>query len=432
MSYRSLSLRLAILAVCGFLAASHSATGQNLLKNPHFTTALDGWSSLDSRVVASWSPLDSNGSASSGSVLLTQMQPAAAVNLPSFSQCILVTPGTRYTIAGRLRVPSGQAVYAFVVLYVVWYAEPSCAFPSISTEPGVDFSGPADTWVTGSIQNVAPPTAVSALFLTAAGANAATTLRVYLDDLLLAPTAPVTLTIPASASIHGQNGAFFHTDLWLENRSYSYPLAVTARHHCLSGTGQVCGVNPVVTTIPPRQTVKFADALVSLFGDPETAGAIELTYDSALGDLSAFSRVYTPSLPSPTTGAGIPALTSFDTRSRALFLATGSNGGDLRSGFRTNAGVYNPSTTTAASATFTLYAADGTVIGTPYTRTWQPNEAFQLNDIFGYVNAAGTVTTNATLVVTSTSPVFSYVTLIDNQSGDTTYVSSTSDEEVPL
>lgn len=432
MSTRLLFLRLAFLAVSGLLSTSRSATGQNLLKNPHFTTNLAGWTSPNSQfVVATWSPLDSNAAAGSGSVLLTQG--LSAQDSVSLTQCVAVTPGTTYTVGGRIRRPPGQAASAIASVSVGWFAVPDCATFGYGTANGGFFlNGTTDGWVSRSAQDVAPPTAVSAFFLTSTVASSGSTPQVYLDDLLLAPTSPITLTIPASASIHGQAGAFFHTDLWLENRSYSYPLAVTARHRCLSGAGQVCGVNPVVTTIPPRQTVKFADALVSLFGDPETAGAIELTYDSALGDLSAFSRVYTPSLPSPTTGAGIPALTSFDTRTRALFLAAGTNGGDLRSGFRTNAGVYNSSTTTAASVTFTLTTETGAVIGTPYTRSWAPNEAFQLNDVFAYMGAAGTVTTNATLVVTSTLPVFSYVTLIDNQSGDTTYVSSTSDEEVPL
>ena len=98
------------------------------------------------------------------------------------------------------------------------------------------------------------------------------------------------------------------------------------------------------------------------------------------------------------------------------------------SGFRSNAGAYNPNDT-SVTVTFTLYNGplNGAVLGTPVTRTWAPKEAYQVNDIFA---AAGTQvnTQNVYLVVTATAPVFPYVTVIDNQSGDSIFVQPTEDE----
>ena len=95
-------------------------------------------------------------------------------------------------------------------------------------------------------------------------------------------------------------------------------------------------------------------------------------------------------------------------------------------GFRSNAGAYNPNDA-PVTLTFTLYANDGTRLGNPLDRTAAAREAFQINDVFGAVGAGSTVTTSAYLVITSSAPVFGYVTLIDNQSGDSVYIAATDD-----
>jgi hypothetical protein len=412
------------------LAGPSGARAQNLVTNPRFTTNLSGWTIADSLVVPTWSSLDANNSAASGSALFTQPGLATGGFIRGLRQCVAVTAGTSYILGVRFRRPSGPGGFISGAAELVWYSTPGCgAFISLSDSSVFISNPPADTWIPGTVQVTAPAGAVSAQFIIeAAASQAVSSFQTYFDDLLIAAVSPVTLTIPASASIHGQNQTFFHSDLWVENRSYSYPIAVTARHRCL--TGQTCGSGTKTFTVLPRQTATYGDVIASLFNDPETAGAIELTYDSAFGDLSASTRLYTPSLPNPTYGTAIPAVPPSEARTRSLFVGIGSNGGDLRSGFRTNAGVYHPGAS-PTSVSFTLYTAAGTVIGSPYTRTWQPNEAFQLNDVFTYVSAGGTVTTNATLIVTTDSPVFSYVTVVDNQSGDSTYAHATPDEALP-
>jgi hypothetical protein len=421
--------RFSLFCVLSLLLAFESE-GQNLLTNPRFTTSLSGWTTVDSRVVPAWSSLDANSSAASGSALLTQPGLATGGFIRGLGQCVAVTAGTSYILGARFRAPSGPGGFISGTAFLVWHSTPGCGFTTgVSDESVFIPNPPADAWIPGTVQVTAPAGAVSAQFVIAAAASQATSsFQTYFDDLLMAAVSPVTLTIPASASIHGLNGAFFHSDFWAQNRSYSYPITVTARHRCL--TGQTCGSGTKSFTVAPRQTAAYSDLISSLFNDPETAGAVELTYDSAFGNLSASTRVYTPSLPDPTYGAAIPAVPSSEARTRSLFVGLGSNGGDLRSGFRTNAGAYNPNPT-ATSATFTLYTPGGTVIGSPYTRTWQPNEAFQLNDIFAVVGAGATVTTSASLVVTSTLSVFSYVTVVDNQSGDSTYAHATDDEAIP-
>jgi hypothetical protein len=56
------------------------------------------------------------------------------------------------------------------------------------------------------------------------------------------------------------------------------------------------------------------------------------------------------------------------------------------------------------------------------------HEPNQVNDLFAAAGAGATVTTNATLVASSTGPVFFNVTVIDNLSGDSVYAVASPDE----
>jgi hypothetical protein len=225
-----------------------------------------------------------------------------------------------------------------------------------------------------------------------------------------------TVTVSAAASIHGANGTFFHTDVWINN-PLGTALSVTATYHCY--IGQSCGTGTATFNIDVGKAMTFTDIVSTLFGAPETAGAISFKYSSSnyVSTLRVVTRTYTPSLPNPTVGAVLEGRAAVDAVGAATFVGLGNNGGDRSAGFRTNAGLYNPSAFTA-TVTFTLTAKDGTPIGQPVTQTWGPKEARQINDIFATAGAGSTVTTDAVLHVTSTLPAFPYVTVIDNQTGD--------------
>jgi hypothetical protein len=425
----SRSLSHCLLVTAWLVIRAYPVHAGNLLTDPHFAADLNGWYSLDLRVGSGWSSLDANGSRDSGSFLLTLPGEVANRYIPSFGQCVAVTPTTAYNLGARFRAQGYPGVTVMGQVYVGWYSEAGCVTP-ISGSPAMALMGPDDTWVSGTLQVTSPPGSVSAFFIVrAAASQVLSSFQAYFDDLLMAVPNIVTLTIPVSASMHGRNGTFYHSDLWLQNCSYSYPLSVSLRHRCL--TGQSCNSWSDSITLAPRQTKLLEDVIALFFRDAETAGPVELTYDGSYGHVAATSRLYSRSLPNPTYGTSIPAYSSSEARTRALFLGLGDASGNLASGFRTNAGAYNPSGTAATSVTFTLYASDGAVIGTPYTSTWQPNEAVQLNDLFSYMGAGDEVTRIATLVVTSTLPVFSYVTVVDNQSGDSTFVLPVNDEAAP-
>jgi hypothetical protein len=232
----------------------------------------------------------------------------------------------------------------------------------------------------------------------------------------VATTFSHTVTVSAAASIHGANGTFFHTDVWINN-PLGTALSVVATYHCYAG--QTCGSGTATFSVDAGTAMTFTDIVSALFGAPETAGAISFTYssNSYVSTLHVVTRTYTPSLPNPTVGAALEGHPAVDAVGAATFVGLGNNGGDRSRGFRTNAGLYNPSAY-PATVTFTLTATDGTPIGQPVTQTWASKEARQINDIFGAAGAGSTVTNDAVLHVTSTLPAFPYVTVIDNQTGD--------------
>jgi hypothetical protein len=223
-----------------------------------------------------------------------------------------------------------------------------------------------------------------------------------------------TTTVPSIASVHGVNGAFFHTDLWLFNRDPS-PVTVTARYHCFAG--QNCGSGLASFQMDGSGARTFPDVVSSLFNSSESAGALELLVTSQVPEaLYTLSRTYSPALPAPTAGASIAALPASAANGNGVFVGLAGNGGDTTSGFRTNVGVYNP-LGVATNVTFRLQASDGALIGTT-SLTLAAFEAQQLNDIFASTGHGDVVTTDAVLFVTSDVPIFSFATVIDNRTGD--------------
>lgn len=405
------------------LFVSGQLSAQNAVQNGTFDTNTAGWTP-DPGVTLSWSSRDAGGSPSSGSVLVTNQGTANY----GISQCAPATPGKKSLVL-RVFTPSAQGTTGSPYAYLIFFANPDCTGTRTGGY-GNNVNDQTDRWLTVLQTNQVAEAGTQSVkvLLRVIKQSSSGTFHMYFDDVAVLPAGLQTLTIPASASIHGQNGTFFHTDLWLFNSASFAPLAVTARHHCFAD--QACGSNTTQINVPARSSVLLADVIGTRFGDEETAGAIELIYDASIGNLTANSRIYTPSIPAPTTGTSIPALAAGAAKMRGLHVGLASNGGNLTGGFRSNAGAYNPNAA-PASVTMTLFAADGTVLGSPFTRTLGANEPFQINDVFAALGAGGTVTSNATLLVVSSLPVFSYVTVVDNQSGDSVYVAASDDIVTP-
>ena len=225
-------------------------------------------------------------------------------------------------------------------------------------------------------------------------------------------TAPATLTVPAAASIHGVNGSFFHSDLRLLNASATSLAAVTLRYHCFTGT---CPNNVQTLTLTPGEMRSLDDVVGTTFGAPESAGPIEI-----VGDVIVDSRIYTPTRPSPTTGASVPGFAADEALAESVLLSL-SHSVNRSKGFRTNAGVYNPSTD-YLHVTFSLFDAAATPIGQT-SRDVGPGTEVQINDLFGSSGIVQDVP-NAYAIISADGvhELFAYATVIDNQSQDPVFV----------
>jgi hypothetical protein len=413
-------LRLSLVAV---LAIPAEILAQNLVQNSSFNINLAGWTSFGptGAYSAVWDSLDSGGSSVSGSALLTNSASGTSTSSGLF-QCVPVVPNVSYVAAMKVRVPGAVASAGYLALQVNWFTGTNCS--GMISPTSTQFIPPVDVWTAVRTSPLtAPANAATAsvqpyIFKVYAGG----TYQARVDDVTLMPFA-VTLTLPASASIHGIPPTFFHTDLWIFNHSYTNNAVVTARHRCF--TTQSCSGGTQTIRIAPRASSYSWNTIATWFGDPETSGAIELTFDPSEAVITAGSRTYTPT-ESPTNGAGIPALPQSEAKTRGFFWGLSANGGSLTSGFRSNAGAYNPNDT-AVDVTFTMYDSSGSIAGSPWTRTFGPHEPYQVN-IFNATGNGSVVTTNHYLVMTATAPVFGYVTVVDNLSGDQIFVNAADDQ----
>ena len=239
------------------------------------------------------------------------------------------------------------------------------------------------------------------------------------DDLLLPHPPPLAWVVPAAAAASGLASTYFRTDLWLYNRE-STPQDVTLLYGCTTGcdTGSTATVH-----LEPRETRLIEDVVASLFRLPGTSGAITLLcYCDFLGTSRTYSR---PDPLAGTVGTLVPGLSfpSAVTEGKVVtFVGLASSGGDLGFGFRSNFGValtyyYG------GPAYLTLWLTDRSAkpLGTP--RRIEAGRALQIADVFSFLGAPGVVTNDAVLhVKVERVPVFPYVTVIDNVSGDSVYL----------
>src|SRR5262245_31254349 len=232
-----------------------------------------------------------------------------------------------------------------------------------------------------------------------------------------------TVYLTAAASVVGL--APFYSDVRAFNTSYTASLDVTADYRCFIGA---CQPSVQSFTLAPLESRAFDDVCVSLFGEPNTAGAIEFGHAGSAGQLVVSSRLYS-TMPEPTVGMFVPGL-ALSAAFPATALTSVRNRG-AGAGFRTNVGVYNPGGS-AATPTFRVYDG-GTLLGsTQLPAPLAPRTGAQIDDIFAAVGAPSTATENAVVVVDGGGvALHSYAAVIDNATTDPIFVVGAQDPAPP-
>jgi hypothetical protein len=177
--------------------------------------------------------------------------------------------------------------------------------------------------------------------------------------------------------------------------------------------------------LAPREAQAFDDICVSLFGAPNSLGAIEFASPAAAGGLVVTSQLRSPLSEGGHVGMFIPGLPP--SGARAVTVLTGLMNGDSR----TNVGVYNPN---EVSVTATIRLFDGPVLLGTQAVGLSPHGMTQVNNIYGVLGFGSLVRSNGYATVESdntAAPLFTYAAEADNRSGDLVLIIGAGDIVAP-
>jgi hypothetical protein len=172
--------------------------------------------------------------------------------------------------------------------------------------------------------------------------------------------------------------------------------------------------------IDPRHDYLIDNIASSLFGAPETSGAVEF---SSSEPIVVTSRLYSPDRPAPTTGMSVPGLGP-DRAFVESELVNLSHSNDPSVGFRTNIGVFNPGD---QSGFVFMSCRDfrGTNVGFT-TQDIGPHQLLQMNDrdLFVEFSILRNVPAFYCWVRGSAflGPIYAWAAVIDNRSNDAVFV----------
>ncbi len=218
------------------------------------------------------------------------------------------------------------------------------------------------------------------------------------------------ITVPAAASLHGAPPTYFHSDVDIVNTSAERPATLDVRYQCF--VGSCTPVSVPTTTIPSHGLARLEDIVSSLFGAPESGGAV--VFESS-EPIVVTSRLYSPAKPAPTLGMFVPGFLPEDSHPRNILNSLSHSSG--ATGSRTNIGVFNPDDT-AQTVRISLVGPNGSALG-QLERTIPPGAGVQIND--AELAAAGLAEDSSFVAWVEGNPrssVYAYAAVIDNQSQD--------------
>jgi hypothetical protein len=139
------TVRVRIITLLMIAAFCGNAPADDLI-NPTFDSDLSGWTILFERP-AIWDPLDVDGSASSGSALLTHVGTSGGGALSILGQCVPLSEGVSYDFGAWVIVPAGNPASTTPFVIVNTFDNDSCSgstpvnsYWSDSGPPWDDFS----------------------------------------------------------------------------------------------------------------------------------------------------------------------------------------------------------------------------------------------------------------------------------------------------
>jgi hypothetical protein len=219
--------------------------------------------------------------------------------------------------------------------------------------------------------------------------------------------------VPAVAHTPGGFGSVWRTDLAAVNES-SALAGVTLTFIPTEGESVTRNA-----TLPPGGTREWSDVLVSLFGVPGDAAVSGVVQMSADRVLFVSSKTYNQA-DNATYGGHLPAITAAEsvrTGTRAVLAQLART--PL---FRTNVALTNLGET-AAGMTIRLYGSNAEPLGVPIPVDVPARALVQVVDVFAAAGAGDRDLAYATVEATTPGAmVWTYASVVDNRTGDPTFI----------
>lgn len=228
--------------------------------------------------------------------------------------------------------------------------------------------------------------------------------------------------IPAAASNDGAFGTRWTTTLWIHSMATDAEITVFASFY--PDQEGVPEPQEVAITALPTQPVEITDAVMAVFGETR-AGAIRLRSEHPF---EARSRTANDGGAGGSFGQGIPAIDLDSALPFGALLGAANIPGD--GGLRTNLGVVNPGDQDASMTVFIWkHGPTGELEYMGFKQFEVGAHGWTQENLFGLVGDEDESIENAWVVVAADNNpdqpeyrVFSYLSRIDNRSGDATYI----------
>jgi PKD repeat protein len=217
-------------------------------------------------------------------------------------------------------------------------------------------------------------------------------------------------TVPVAGHVRGSDGRTFRTDLQIENPSAS---SARARLAFLPRGGEA--PFEVSLDLAPRETRNVADAVVGLFGLPDSVGALRLDWTASETPLRMTSRTWTGEGEGTLGQSAVGFGESDDPRSPRYVTGLARTGE-----FRSNLGAVNDSGV-FESFQIVLRGATGRVLGESAAIGLAPGGQVQLSMADLFPDAVGSGLTAEFRPIAGSSMPYAYATVVDNRSGDPTF-----------
>jgi hypothetical protein len=224
---------------------------------------------------------------------------------------------------------------------------------------------------------------------------------------------------PVVATVRGQAGTNFKTDVRMVNRSGG-DATVTIDYYARSNSGQTDPTETVQITIPNNAQAAVNNFLDTVWGITSGQGALVVTSDR---EITSSARIYNDQVDAGlgTFGQYSQALAMSHAWSRGVIPFLSNTPSNQGTGFRSNIGWFNPSAD-PIEVTFSGWAGDGSLLG-QVTATAPGYQQLQVNvsDLWpALANYPDPLYVHYS--VAGGNPVFMYGSVVDNVNGDASFI----------